>query len=220
MPTISRRTFACAGLGTGLAFLLSACGSGAQATTSAATSAATTATTDASTPDSPYAAGIHHATISVRSYGDISVELNALIAPVTVTNFAELAEAHFYDGLTFHRITKDLVQGGDPTGTGKGGSGKTIMGEFAANGYPNTISHVRGTISMARNGRDYDSADSQFFICTEDNASFDGRYAAFGHVTSGMDILDALVANAKPVDDFGTIEAQDQPVIESIRMVD
>ena len=107
--------------------------------------------------------GIHHADISIRDYGDIKVELDADTAPITVTNFVKLAQEGFYDGLTFWRIMDGfMMQGGDPKGNGTGGSGETIKGEFSSNGVKNDISHVRGTISMARSS-DPDSASSQFF---------------------------------------------------------
>lgn len=164
--------------------------------------------------------GIHHADISIKDYGNISVELDADTAPITVTNFVKLAQDHFYDGLTFWRIIDGfMIQGGDPKGNGTGGSGENIKGEFSSNGVENDISHVRGTISMAR-ANDYDSASSQFFIVQSDSPMLDGEYAAFGHVTDGMDIVDEICKNAQPVDNNGTIKADDQPVIESITITD
>ncbi|MBU5482376.1 peptidylprolyl isomerase [Blautia sp. MSJ-19] len=164
--------------------------------------------------------GIHHADISIRDYGDILVELDADTAPVTVTNFVKLAQEGFYDGLTFWRIMDGfMMQGGDPKGNGTGGSGETIKGEFSSNGVKNDISHVRGTISMARSS-DPDSASSQFFIVQSDSIFLDGDYAAFGSVTDGMDIVDKICKEAKPTDDNGTIKADEQPVIESIRITD
>lgn len=164
--------------------------------------------------------GIHHADISIRDYGDIKVELDADTAPVTVTNFVKLAQEGFYDGLTFWRIMDGfMMQGGDPKGNGTGGSGETIKGEFSSNGVKNDISHVRGTISMARSS-DPDSASSQFFIVQSDSTSLDGDYAAFGKVTEGMDIVDEICKNANPTDDNGTIKADEQPVIDSIQITD
>lgn len=164
--------------------------------------------------------GIHHADISIRDYGDIKVELDADTAPVTVTNFVKLAQEGFYDGLTFWRIMDGfMMQGGDPKGNGTGGSGETIKGEFSSNGVKNDISHVRGTISMARS-TDPDSASSQFFIVQSDSTSLDGDYAAFGKVTEGMDIVDEICKNANPTDDNGTIKADEQPVIDSIQITD
>lgn len=164
--------------------------------------------------------GIHHADISIRDYGDIKVELDADTAPITVTNFVKLVQDNFYDGLTFHRIIDGfMIQGGDPNGDGTGGANEDIKGEFTNNGVKNDISHVRGTISMAR-GSDPDSASSQFFIVQSDSTYLDGDYAAFGHVTSGMDIVDKICKDAKPTDDNGSIADDQQPVIETIRMVD
>lgn len=164
--------------------------------------------------------GIHHADISIRDYGDIQVELDADTAPITVTNFVKLAQEHFYDGLTFWRIMDGfMMQGGDPKGNGTGGADETIKGEFSNNGVDNNISHTRGTISMARSS-DPDSASSQFFIVQSDSTFLDGDYAAFGHVTEGMDIVDEICKNAQPTDNNGTIKAEDQPVIDSITITD
>ena len=165
-------------------------------------------------------AALHHAQIEIADYGTITVELDASAAPITVENFISLAESGFYDGLTFHRIIEGfMMQGGDPDGNGTGGSGQTIKGEFSANGVDNPISHTRGTISMARSN-DYDSASSQFFIMQEDNLLLDGSYAAFGHVTDGMDVVDQICADAQPTDNNGTIPAGQQPVITSITILD
>lgn len=156
------------------------------------------------------------AIISVQDYGDITVELDATQAPETVQNFIELAQDGFYDGLTFHRIiTGFMIQGGDPNHNGTGGSETNIKGEFASNGVENNISHKRGVISMAR-AQDPDSASSQFFIVHQDSDFLDGEYAAFGHVTNGMDIVDKICEDATPIDDNGTIEFENQPVITTI----
>ena len=112
-----------------------------------------------------------------------------------------------------------MIQGGDPDGNGTGGSGKNIKGEFSSNGVENNISHKRGVISMARS-QDPDSASSQFFIVQTDSTFLDGDYAAFGEVTSGMDVVDAICKDAKPTDDNGTIPADQQPVIEYIKVLD
>lgn len=131
--------------------------------------------------------GKHHVEIDVKDYGVIKLELDADVAPISVTNFVDLAKSGFYDGLTFHRIIKGfMIQGGDPLGNGTGGSEKTIKGEFAENEIENNISHVRGTISMARS-MENDSASSQFFIVHEDSTYLDGSYAGFGTVTEGID---------------------------------
>lgn len=158
----------------------------------------------------------YYADIEIQDYGTITVALDEEAAPETVANFVSLAESGFYDGLTFHRIIEGfMMQGGDPNGDGTGGSGTTIVGEFSENGYENNLSHTRGAISMARSD-DYDSASSQFFIVQEDYPSLDGKYAVFGYVTEGMDIVDAICEAAQPTDDNGTIPAEEQPVITSI----
>ena len=164
--------------------------------------------------------GIHHAEIDIKNYGHIEVELDADTAPITVKNFVKLAQEGFYDGVTFWRIMDGfMIQGGDPTRTGKGGSDETIKGEFGSNGVENAISHTRGTISMARSS-DPDSASSQFFIVQSDSTFLDGDYAAFGHVTEGMDVVDQICKDANPTDNNGTIKADEQPVIESIQIKD
>lgn len=164
--------------------------------------------------------GTHHAEIEIQDYGTITVELDGDAAPITVQNFMDLANAGFYDGLTFHRIIAGfMMQGGDPNGNGTGGSENTIKGEFSANGVENGLSHTRGAISMAR-AQDPDSASSQFFICHADSTFLDGQYACFGYVTDGMDVVDAVCEAAQPTDDNGTIPADQQPVITSIRITD
>lgn len=158
------------------------------------------------------------AKIEVENYGTITLKLEGKKAPITVQNFVDLAKSGFYDRLTFHRIIKGfMIQGGDPNGNGTGGSDKTIKGEFKDNGVKNNIKHKRGVISMARSS-DYDSASSQFFIMQEDNDSLDGQYAAFGHVTKGMKIVDQICEDADPMDDNGTIAESKQPVIKTIKV--
>ena len=160
--------------------------------------------------------GKYTAVIDIADYGAITLELDGDSAPLTVANFVKLAKDGFYDGLTFHRIMDGfMMQGGDPNGNGTGGSDETIPGEFSANGCDNPISHTRGTISMAR-ASDPNSASSQFFICQADSTFLDGSYAAFGRVTEGMDVVDAVCADAQPTDDNGTIPPEAQPVIRSI----
>lgn len=159
---------------------------------------------------------IYYADIAVEDYGTITVQLDQSVAPITVANFVDLAESGFYDGLTFHRIYSGfMIQGGDPEGTGYGGSDEEIVGEFASNGYDNDLSHTRGVISMARSD-DYNSASSQFFIVHQDSDFLDGEYAAFGWVTEGMDIVDAICQDAVPYDDNGMMYPEDQPVISTI----
>lgn len=164
--------------------------------------------------------GTHHAEIDIQDYGTVTVELDGDAAPITVQNFMDLANAGFYNGLTFHRIIAGfMMQGGDPNGKGTGGSENTIKGEFSANGVENPLSHIRGAISMAR-AKDMDSASSQFFICHADSTFLDGQYACFGYVTDGMDVVDAVCEAAQPTDDNGTIPADQQPVITEVRMID
>ena len=164
--------------------------------------------------------GKYTAVIDIADYGAITLDLDGDSAPLTVANFVKLAKDGFYDGLTFHRIMDGfMMQGGDPKGNGTGGSEETIPGEFSANGYDNPISHTRGTISMAR-AQDPNSASSQFFICQADSTFLDGSYAAFGRVTDGMDVVDAICADAQPTDDNGTIPPEAQPVINSVTIQD
>ncbi len=221
MQTMSRRSFLLASLGVA-SLCLAGCGSGAASTSAASASAvpSSSASSCVTSASGEYASGTHHATIEVEGYGAIKLELDADVAPVTVANFAKLAGEGFYDGLTFHRIIEGfMVQGGDPNGNGTGGSDEKIVGEFSDNGHPNSISHVRGTVSMARS-QAYNSASSQFFIMQVDTPSLDGQYAAFGHVTEGMDVVDAMCEAARPTDNNGTIAAADQPRIASVKMDD
>lgn len=130
--------------------------------------------------------------IKIKNDGVIKIELDEKAAPITVANFTELVNKGFYDGIIFHRVIKGfMIQGGDPEGIGIGGSGKNIVGEFAANGFNNPIKHTRGVISMAR-AMNPNSASSQFFIMHEDAPHLDGQYAAFGKVVEGMDIVDRI----------------------------
>lgn len=132
-------------------------------------------------------------TIEMEDGGIIKIELYPSKAPETVNNFISLVSKGFYDGLIFHRtIPGFMAQGGDPEGTGVGGPGYSIKGEFSDNGFNNTISHLRGIVSMARSSKP-DSAGSQFFIVTDDSTFLDGQYAAFGQVIEGMDEVDKIV---------------------------
>lgn len=172
------------------------------------------------------------AEIVIKDYGTIKLDLYADEAPKTVANFVKLAKEGFYNGLTFHRIMKDfMMQGGDPEGNGTGGSDENVVGEFALNGYANKISHIRGTISMARSGSAYEqylsmgytldvlpadaksdieracnSGSSQFFICHKDSTFLDGSYAAFGRVTEGMDVVDKIAGVR--------VDMRDRPMID------
>ena len=154
--------------------------------------------------------------ITMRDGGVIKLELYPDVAPITVENFTKLASEGFYDGLIFHRVIKGfMIQGGDPEGTGMGGSDTKIKGEFAVNGVANNISHVRGVISMARS-RSYNSASSQFFIVHQDATYLNGQYAAFGRVVEGMDVVDAIAE----VPTNGNDRPLTEQVIESIRVVE
>ena len=145
------------------------------------------------------------ATITMKDGGAIVMELYPEVAPESVKNFISLANSGFYDGLIFHRVILGfMIQGGDPLGKGTGGPGYAIKGEFAANGVQNDISHVRGVLSMARSSA-YDSAGSQFFIVQTDSTYLDGNYAAFGRVTSGMDVVDAIART--------TTDSKDKPTV-------
>ena len=138
---------------------------------------------------------IRYAEIKVEGYKKIVVLLDATTAPQTVANFISLANAGFYDGLTFHRIIDGfMIQGGDPDATGSGGSKEEIFGEFDSNGHTNDIKHLRGVISMAR-ANDPNSASSQFFICHADASHLDGNYAAFGYVVDGLNVIDDIVSD-------------------------
>ena len=144
--------------------------------------------------------------IDITDYGKIVVRLFPDVAPETVANFKKLVSEKFYDGLIFHRVIEDfMIQGGDPEGTGMGGSDENVKGEFSANGFENNLSHLRGVISMARS-QEMDSASSQFFICQVTYPSLNGQYAAFGYVVHGIEIVDEIAAvntnaNDKPLED-------------------
>ena len=150
--------------------------------------------------------GIIMVRIEMENGGIIDIELYEDKAPITVANFKRLVSEGFYDGLIFHRVIKGfMIQGGDPTGTGCGGSSQNIKGEFLANGFNNEISHVRGVISMARS-QNFNSASSQFFIMHADGKFLDGQYAAFGKVVSGMQTVDEIA-------DIKT-DYSDRPIID------
>ena len=152
--------------------------------------------------------------IDVNNYGIMIAELYPKVAPITVENIKELIKEKFYDGIIFHRVIKDfMIQTGDPTGTGMGGSEKEIKGEFEINGIKNNISHTRGVLSMARRGSNpetedtMNSASSQFFIVHQDSNFLDGSYASFGKLLNGYDILDKIATtstdqNDKPLNDI------------------
>jgi len=153
-------------------------------------------------------------TIRMKNGGEMKGELYPEIAPHSVGNFIALANSGFYDGLIFHRVIPGfMIQGGDPKGTGIGGPGYSIRGEFRANGFDNNLKHTYGVLSMARSMAP-DSAGSQFFIMTSDSPHLDGQYAAFGKVLEGMDVAEAIVKTPR--------DASDKPVepqqMESIRV--
>ncbi len=233
-----------------MAFSFTACGD--ENTSSLDTTATQNSSSDyqsenqTSADNSTTVEGVVKAEIVIKKHGTIKLDLYADEVPETVANFVKLAKSGFYNGLTFHRIMEDfMMQGGDPNGDGTGGADKDIKGEFSANGHRNNISHIRGTISMARSGsqyeqylsmgyklsdlpseaqsdlkRAYNSGSSQFFICHKDSTFLDGNYAAFGRVTEGMNIVDKICTEAKPTDNNGTIPAKGQPVIETIKIIE
>ena len=175
-------------------------------------------TSDTYTPPALDAEATYYADIDIADYGLITILLDQTVAPITCANFVELAESGFYDGLTFHRIIAGfMMQGGDPLGNGTGGSDNNIVGEFKSNGHENSLSHTRGVVSMAR-AQAPNSASSQFFICHEDSDFLDGEYAAFGVVTEGIEVVDAVCESAEPTDNNGTIPAENQPVITSVKI--
>lgn len=146
--------------------------------------------------------------IEMQNGGIIKLELYPDAAPKTVENFLKLVKEGFYDGLIFHRVISGfMIQGGDPEGTGMGGAKEKIVGEFAANGHANPISHTRGVISMAR-AQNYNSASSQFFIMHADGTFLDGQYAAFGKVIDGMDVVDGIAATKT--------DMRDRPIEEQV----
>ena len=145
--------------------------------------------------------------------GEFIITLYPEYAPITCENFEKLVSEGFYDGLTFHRVVEGfMAQGGDPQGTGMGGSYDTIKGEFASNGVENNLSHKRGIVSMARSQMP-DSASSQFFICYDDSCSFlDGNYAAFGEVTDGMEVVDNFLKVPRSLGGDGDISSPNSPI--------
>ena len=154
--------------------------------------------------------------IEMENGESIVVELYPDVAPITVENFKKLVSEHYYDGIIFHRVISGfMIQGGDPTGTGMGGSKKTIKGEFKINGVKNDLSHKRGVISMART-QIPDSASSQFFICHADATFLDGQYAGFGAVVEGIETVDHIAAVRT---DFRDKPYEDQ-VMKTVRFVE
>lgn len=153
--------------------------------------------------------------MTVKGAGDVLIELYPDIAPITVANFLKLIDAKFYDGKIFHRVISGfMIQGGCPQGTGTGGPGWHIKGEFSSNGFKNPLKHSRGVISMARSSAP-DSAGSQFFIMHKDSFFLDGQYAAFGKVTQSMNIVDGITACSTDRND----RPHERQIIESITRV-
>lgn len=164
--------------------------------------------------ETDYLKGKYNIEIKIKDYGVIDATLDADNTPITVTNFIDLVKSGYYNGLKFHRIINGFMMQG-----GEGESRKTIKGEFSSNGINNKISHVRGTISMARSSAP-DSASTQFFIVQSDSTYLDGNYAAFGTVTKGMDVVDKVCEFAIVEDDNGTVSEENQPIIEYIKVID
>ncbi len=156
--------------------------------------------------------------IEIQGYGTIKAEVYPDVAPITVENFLNLVNEHYYDGLTFHRVLKDfMMQGGANNGTKR--AVNKIKGEFQANGIENPLKHERGVLSMAR-GNDYNSATSGFFIVHKTYPSLDGNYAAFGKVTEGLDIVDNICNNTPISNSNGIVLAEYQPVIKTIYVIE
>ena len=169
-----------------------------------------------------YLKGKHYVEMKIKNYGTLEMELDADVAPITVTNFMELVEEGFYDNNRIHRVFKDFViQGGEDLS----GTKKQIKGEFDANGVDNNISHVRGVVSMARAGdmsSGFDTASTQFFIVQKDSPSLDHYYAGFGMVNEeGMKVVDKIVNSVKSVDENGMIQKEEEmPIIEYIKKIE
>ena len=173
---------------------------------------AKTASEQAAGPQQELLSGIYTAELTIKGYGTIRFEMDADKAPISVTNFVNLAESGFYNGLTFHRIIDGFMMQG---GASKSEKTPAIRGEFSANGVKNDQSHTRGAVSMARTN-DMNSASSQFFIVHKDSTFLDGQYACFGYVTDGMDVVDAICENTPVTDNNGSVSEENQPIIESI----
>lgn len=156
----------------------------------------------------------YFATIDIYDYGKIKVQLDHTEAPITVENFVKLAKSGFYEGTSFHRIIQDfMMQGGGTMIAAK--EPEAIVGEFKANGYDNNIAHKRGVISMARTS-EYNSATSQFFIMQTTKTHLDGKYAAFGYVVEGMDVVDTICDTVGTADDSSSIELTERPIINTV----
>ena len=163
--------------------------------------------------------GKHDVEIVIKDYGTVTVEVDADSAPVTASNFLNLAKKNFYNNLTIYRaIDGFAIYGGDPNKNGTGTSGETITGEFTSNGYNNPLSHVRAAVGMAR-GVNKNSASCQFFILQNDATYLDGEFAIFAKVTDGMEIVDRIASTAQVTGADGHITEANQPVISSVKVV-
>ncbi len=188
-----------------LTFVFCACSNGNEETTTSPAEDTTLFDSDASNQLVKF---------TMENGGSFIIELYPEYAPATVENFVNLVSEGFYDGLTFHRVVEDfMAQGGDPEGTGMGGSDKKIKGEFINNGFTqNTLSHTRGVISMARSSNP-NSASSQFFICYGDATFLDGDYAAFGMVTEGMEVVDSFLEIERTIGNDGALSSPVEPIV-------
>lgn len=164
--------------------------------------------------------GTHHAEIVVEEYGSITIEINADIAPITASNFLNLAKKGFYEGTSFYRVIDGFaIYGGDPNGNGTGTSGSTIEGEFTANGVANSLTNTRGAIGMAR-GTHYNSASCQFYILQSDATYLDGDFAVFGYVIEGINVVDQICAGTATTGSDGYVASANQPTIKEIKVLD
>ncbi len=162
--------------------------------------------------------GKHTVEIVIKDYGTITLEVDADTAPITASNFLNLAKKGFYNNLTIYRaIDGFAIYGGDPNKNGTGTSGETITGEFNSNGYNNPLSNVRGAVGMAR-GVNKNSASCQFYILQNSATYLDGEFAVFGSVTSGMEIVDLIASTAPVTGSDGHITVDNQPVISSVKV--
>lgn len=164
--------------------------------------------------------GTHHAEIVIDGYGTITLEIDGDAAPITASNFLNLAKRGFYNNTTFYRVINGFaIYGGDPNGNGTGTSGTLIEGEFTANGVANSLSNTRGAIGMAR-GTHYDSASCQFYILQQDATYLDGDFAVFGYVISGQNVVDQICAGVTTGNADGYVASANQPVIKEINIID
>ena len=175
-------------------------------------------TEDSGANESQVAAELNDAVVGENAF---IITLYPDVAPITCENFEKLVKDGFYDGLTFHRVIDDfMAQGGDPQGTGMGGSDQNIKGEFSSNGVENNLSHQRGVVSMARS-QDPDSASSQFFICYGDESFLDGQYAAFGEVKEGMEVVDSFLTVERAMGSDGSPSSPLTPIVmDKVVMID